>query len=152
VSPGTKIQLVSRFAGPPMRVWEACTSAELLGKWFSPAPFHDCIVKADVRVGGRFFFRMTGEPGTFAAEGVYREVDPPRRLVLTWTWTEGPPDQPPDGVTSLVTFDIEPDGEGTRLTLTHEGLPDQAQADSHKQGWTETLEKLRRLIEEGDER
>jgi uncharacterized protein YndB with AHSA1/START domain len=147
---GARLQLVRRYAAPPERVWTACTRPELLMQWFSPAPFHDCKVEADLRVGGRFFFRMTGDPGIFAAEGVYRSVDPPRRLVLTWKWTEGPPDQPPDGVTSLVTYDIEPDGDGTRLTLTQEGLADKESADSHKQGWTEALEKLARLLEKGE--
>ena len=151
MSEGTKLQIVRRFAAAPDRVWAACTRPELLQRWFSPKPFRDCVVEADVRVGGRFFFRMAGEPGTFAAEGTYREVDEPRRLVLTWTWVEGPPDQPPDGVTSLVTFDLEPDGDGTRLMLTHEGLPDLEQADSHEEGWAETFEKLARLLEEGDE-
>jgi hypothetical protein len=37
---------------------------------------------------------------------------------------------------------LAPDGDGTLLTLTHEGLPDQAQADSHAAGWSETLEKF----------
>lgn len=146
---GAKLQLIRRFNAPPERVWAACTRPELLMKWFAPAPFSDCVVEADLRVGGRFFFRMKGEPGTFAAEGVYKELDPPRRLVLTWTWTEGPPDQSPDGATSLVTFEIEPDGTGARMTLTHEGLTDGDAADSHEQGWTECLEKLKRLLDEG---
>lgn len=148
MSAGATLHVVRRFAVSPAKVWAACTQPELLMHWFAPGPFRDCTVEADARVGGRFFFRMAGEPGTFAAEGVYREVDEPRRLVLTWTWTEGPPDQPPDGVTSLVTFDIEPDGDGARLTLTHAGLPDKAAADSHEQGWTETFEKLANLLGE----
>ncbi len=152
MSADASLQIVRRFAASPADVWAACTQPDLLGQWFSPRPFHDCTVEADVRVGGRFFFRMTGGPGTFAAQGIYRAVEAPRRLQLTWTWVEGPPDQPPDGVTSLVTFDIEADGDGTRLTLTHAGLPDQAEADSHEQGWTETFEKLACLLEGGDDR
>lgn len=105
-------------------------------------------MEADVRVGGRFSYRMSGGPGDFAAEGVYREVVPPVRLVLTWEWTDGPPEEPPDGVISLVTFDLAPDGDGTMLTLTHEGLPNAERADSHRQGWTETFEKLAGLLSE----
>lgn len=101
-------------------------------------------------VGGRLFFRMASPEGTMAAEGIYREVDPPRRLVLTWTWVEGLAGAPPDATASLVTFAFEPDGTGTRLTLTHEGLPDADEARSHTEGWTEALEKLATLIDTED--
>lgn len=137
-----------RIAAPVEAVFEACTRSDLLARWLSPHAFETCEVEADVRVGGRFAFRMSGAPGTHAAEGIYREITPPTRIVLTWRWTEGSPEAPPDGVTSLVTFELAPDGDGTLLTLTHEGLPDQAQADSHAEGWSETLEKLSRLLEE----
>ena len=89
-----------------------------------------------------------GSPGTCAAEGVYQEIVPPTRIVLTWCWTDGPPEEPRDGITSLVTFELASDGDGTILTLTHEGLPNQAQADSHEAGWREALERLVRLLEE----
>jgi uncharacterized protein YndB with AHSA1/START domain len=90
---------------------------------------------------------MASPEGTMAAEGTYREVDPPRRIVLTWTWVEGLPGAPPDGATSLVTFALEPEGTGTRLTLTHEALPDADTAKGHAEGWSEALEKLATLID-----
>lgn len=143
-----KAILTRRFAASPERVFEACTRPELLARWFSPKPFDVCEFEADVRVGGRFAFRMTGAPGEYAAEGIYRELVPARRLVLTWTWTDGPADEPPDDATSLVTIDLKPDGDGTMLTLTHEGLADQAQVDSHAEGWMQTFDKLAHLLEE----
>lgn len=149
MSEGAKLVLTRRFDAAPARVWEACTRPELLARWFSPRPFHVCEVDADVRVGGSFHFRMTGEPGTYAAEGLYRQVVPGERLVFTWTWIEGPDSDPPDGVTSLVTFRFAPDGAGTLMTLSHERLPDQEQADSHQEGWTEALAKLASLLSGG---
>ena len=140
------LSLVRRINASPERVYEACTRPELLAKWFSPKPFHVCEVDADVRIGGKFSFRMTGEPGTYGAEGVYREIVPNRKLVLTWTWVDAPPDEPLDGSASLVTFDIAPDGAGTALTLTHEALRDQDEADSHQEGWIQALDKLTRLL------
>lgn len=148
MSDGVKLVLTRRINAPPARVFDACTRPELLARWFSPRPFEICEVETDVRVGGRFAFRMTGAPGIYGAEGVYREVVPGKRLVMTWTWVEGPESEPPDGVTSLVTFDLAPDGDGTLLTLTHERLPDQAQADSHREGWIEAFDKLEALLDE----
>lgn len=148
MSAGAKAVIKRWIAAAIEDVFEALTRPDMLARWMSPAAFETCEVEADIRVGGRFAFRMTGEAGTHAAEGLYREIVPPTRIALTWRWTDGPPPDPPDGVTSLVTFDLAPDGEGTLLTLTHEGLPDQAQADSHQEGWTEALDKLARLLEQ----
>jgi len=127
-------------------VFDALTDPKVLSQWFGPRAFDVCEVDADVRVGGRFAFRMKGESGMYGAEGVYREVTPPRRLVLTWTWVEAPKGEELDQVESLVTFDLQPDGDDTLLTLTHEGLKDQDTADSHEQGWSEALGKLATLL------
>jgi uncharacterized protein YndB with AHSA1/START domain len=142
-----KLVLTRRLAAAPRDVFEALTTADLLARWFSPRPFHVCEVEAELRVGGKFSFRMEGEPGRFGAEGIYKEIVPDRRLVLTWTWVERPAGDPLDDRTSLVSFDLAPDGDGTILTLTHEQLPDQEQADSHAEGWTEALAKLASLLE-----
>ena len=147
MSETVKAMLKRRIAAPVEVVFEACTRSDLLARWFSPHAFETCEVEADVRAGGRFAFRMLGARGTYAAEGVYREITPPTRIVLTWRWTKGPPEELPDGVISLVTFELAPDGDGTVLTLTHEGLLDQATADNHATGWSESLEKLGRLLE-----
>ena len=43
---------------------------------------------------------------------------------------------------SLVTFLLEPIEGGTRLTLIHEGLPDEEVRKSHEAGWSGLLDKL----------
>ena len=50
---------------------------------------------------------------------------------------------------SVVTVDFEDLGKTTRLTLVHEGLPDQEDADDHTKGWTSMIEKFVRLMEPG---
>ena len=149
MSEETKLVLERRFNAAPAEVWDACTRPDILARWFSPRSFEVCEVDADTRVGGRFHFRMKGEPGTFAAEGIYREVVPLRRLVFTWTWVEGSESDPPNGSVSLVTFEFAPDDEGTLMTLTHERLPDRRQVDSHQEGWNEALTKLASVLSEG---
>lgn len=142
-----KLTLTRRIRARPSKVYAACSRPELLAKWFGPRDFRVCEVDADVRVGGKFSFRMRRDDGgVFGAKGTYREVAPDERLVLTWQWTEGPEGEEPDGVESLVTIDLRADGEGTLLTLTHERLADQESADSHRDGWTEALDKLEALI------
>lgn len=144
------LTVVRRLRASPQAVFDACTDPAKLRLWFGPARFTVTHMEADARVGGRLFFRMTGPEGVAAAEGLYRVVDPPRRIVLGWTWVEGPAVAAQGASASLVTFALEPDGTGTRLTLTHEGLPDEAEARSHEDGWSEALEKLATLIDKED--
>jgi uncharacterized protein YndB with AHSA1/START domain len=141
-----RVIITRRLDARPDQVFEACTHPKLLAQWFGPQAFDVCEVDADVRVGGRFSFRMKSDRGTYGAQGVYQEVTPPTRLVLTWTWTEAPEGEELDGVESLVTFDLRSDGDATRLTLTHDRLRDQESADSHGEGWAEALDKLERLF------
>jgi Activator of Hsp90 ATPase homolog 1-like protein len=63
-----------------------------------------------------------------------------------WQWIEATDDNPADGLISELTIDLARDGNGTMLTLTHAGLPDQEQVDSHTHGWAEALDKLERLL------
>lgn len=141
-----RVVITRRLDARPDQVFEACTDPKLLAQWFGPRAFDVCEVDADVRVGGRFSFRMKSDRGTYGAQGVYQEVTPPTRLVLTWTWTEAPEGEELDGVESLVTFVLRSDGDATLLTLTHDRLRDQESANSHREGWTEALEKLERLF------
>ena len=48
-----------------------------------------------------------------------------------------------------MTVDFEDLGKTTRLTLVHEGLPDQEDASDHNKGWTSMIEKFARLMEQG---
>jgi len=47
---------------------------------------------------------------------------------------------------SQVTVALQPDGDGTLLTLTHEQLFDQAARDGHERGWLGSLDKLEKSI------
>ena len=141
-----EVVIARQLRARPAQVWEACTDPKLVALWFGPRAFDVCEVEADVRVGGRFAFRMQSAQGMYGAQGVYREVTPPSRLVLTWLWTEAPESEQLDGVESLVTFEIQAKGDGTLLTLTHHRLADPKSADSHREGSTEALDKLERLF------
>ena len=81
------------------------------------------------------------------AEGENVEVDPPRRLVQTLTalWSD---DVKAVG-TSRVTWEIEPVGTSCRLTVTHDQLPADANAELYG-GWTMILSGLKTLLETGE--
>ena len=74
--------------------------------------------------------------------GRFVEVNAPRRLVFTWGW-EGGDDAPypvPPGA-STVELELEPDGDGTRLRLTHR-IRGVDLGPLVEQGWTHYLDRL----------
>jgi uncharacterized protein YndB with AHSA1/START domain len=95
----------------------------------------------DARGGGRYRLIMRSPDGeTHDVSGVYREVVPDRKLVFTWAWKSTPERE------SLVTVLVEPDGDGTLLTLTHEQFFDEPARDRHQHGWNGSLDKLARFV------
>jgi uncharacterized protein YndB with AHSA1/START domain len=147
-----KLQIVKQFRAPPQRVFAACTDPAQLARWFMPKGFRMVQLHADVHVDGRLSFTMESSSGRYAAEGVYEFIDPPHKLVHSWRWTEGPLHEPADDNVSRVTYEFESFAGGTRLTLTHEKLKDQTDADNHALGWTEALEALEALLKDRETR
>jgi uncharacterized protein YndB with AHSA1/START domain len=88
----------------------------------------------DPRPGGRFEVDVAGYP----VRGRYLEVDPPRRVVVSWGFA-GSDDLPPGA--SRVTFELTPTVDGTRVDLTHSGLPD-PRLPGHRSGWAHFLPRL----------
>ena len=81
------------------------------------------------------------------AEGENVEVDPPRRLVQTFTalWSDEVKQQGP----SRVTWEVEPVGEACRLTVTHDQLKKGANGELYG-GWPMILSGLKALLETGE--
>jgi uncharacterized protein YndB with AHSA1/START domain len=106
-----------------------------------PQGFTGSIVKMDLRSGGAYRFRLRSADGAdLWQQGVYRDVVEPERLVCTYVWTdaEGNPTQPE----TLLTVTFEDHGGKTKLTL-HQVLFESVTArDSHRGGWTSSLERL----------
>lgn len=116
--------------------------------WLDPAELRTWLapvsdVDVDARVGGHFRIVMArdeADGGPIEHTGEYRELDRPRRLVFTWVsqYTDGE---------SVVTVDLEPDPVGTRLVLTHEGLPPESR-EGHAEGWGSFLDTYARSVRE----
>jgi uncharacterized protein (TIGR03086 family) len=122
----------------PEEAFSLVTEPERLRRWAAVC------ATVDLRAGGAWRWQVSP---THTAGGTVREVDPGRRVVLGWGWL-GDVALPPDS--STVTVTIEPTDGGSRVTLTHEGLPTQQQIDAHAEGWGHHLERLELLAVKGD--
>jgi activator of HSP90 ATPase len=105
------------FSAPPSRVYKALVDlkefAELTG---APASGESTEGAAFSAFGGH----VTGR---------HIELVPDKRVVQAWrakTW--------PEGVHSIVRFELQADGRGTKLVFDHEGFPED-QKDHLASGW-----------------
>lgn len=128
------VEITRVIAATPERVWAAFTEPGTLAAWFWPARLSPSVT-ADVRPGGHYRIEGTG----MAVSGVYREVEPLRRLVFTWRW---------DGeeTESLVTLEFEASDGKTVLSLRHDRLAAPQERDAHAQGWNDCLDRLHELM------
>jgi uncharacterized protein YndB with AHSA1/START domain len=136
------LTLKRRINAAPEKVYAAWTDPEKLIGWFCRAEAIPGSFKADIdaRAGGRFRVSFSTASEYCEVSGVYREVVPNARLVFTWAWHSTPERQ------SQVTVALEPDGEGTLLTLHHAQLFDDAARDGHERGWISSLNELEQLM------
>ena len=125
----------------PDRLWEAITDKEMRAKYsFGVA------TESDWTEGSEY---QSGVPGVIEiAEGENLEVDPPRRLVQSFTalWS----DEVKGEGASRVTWEIEPVGDDScRLTVTHDQLNKDANGELYG-GWPMILSGLKTLLETGE--
>ena len=132
------LRLERHFAASPEAVFRAWTDPEALAAWFGPHGVETRKVQIDLRPGGRYSLEMFEPDGVYPLSGVYREVTPPERLVMTWVWGHGEL----EGMEMLVTIELRAAKGGTDLTLTHEKLPSESAREKHQFGWTGCLDCL----------
>jgi len=121
------------------RLWEAIIDPELRRKYNFGAS-----ASSDWTPGSRYEL-AAGDMRL--AEGENLEVDPPRRLVQSFTavWSE---EVRAEG-TSRVTWEIEEVEDSCRLTVTHDQLREDAHGEIYG-GWPMILSGLKTLLETGE--
>jgi len=144
-----KLELSRTFNAPRELVFQAWTEADQFKQWFGAAACGGATlqtVKLDVRVGGKYRIQVRQADGEYyTTVGVYREVQPPERLVFTWQFEkDGAGEEfgevePPE---MLVTLEFKARGHQTELILTHEKFASPESRDRHLQGWTRCLDSL----------
>jgi uncharacterized protein YndB with AHSA1/START domain len=134
------VEVSRRIAAAPEQVFDAWLEPDQARRWlFATEGGVMERVEIDPRVGGGF--RIDERRGDELAEhfGTYVEIDRPRRLVIDFgtSFEETP---------TRVTVSIVPDGDGSLLTLRHEGVwPDWV--EKTQQGWTMVLDRLAKVVE-----
>lgn len=132
------------YDAPPERVYRAWTDPAIVAQFLGPSDIRAEVPEMDVRAGGAYKIVMHRPQGEdYVATGRYREVQPDRKLSMTWRWLE---DDPAEEHETLLTLEFAPENGGTVFTLRHEYFASPESRESHNSGWTSILDKLQSVL------
>jgi uncharacterized protein YndB with AHSA1/START domain len=98
------------FRHPPALVWDAIATPDGLREWLLCSH-----ARIEPRHGGRI--ELVSGPARYHSSGSILVWDPPR--VLEYEWNVAPVPEMPRGEHAIFRYELEPDGEGTRLLVTY---------------------------------
>jgi uncharacterized protein YndB with AHSA1/START domain len=125
----------------PERLWQAITDPTM-----TPIYYFGSLIESDFTPGSPLRYKQPD--GSVDIDGEVVEVDPPRKLVHSFSTRWEANDDPP----TTVTWEITPMGSETcRLAVTHAGFrSENATYESVKGGWPIILSGLKTLVETGE--
>ena len=126
----------------PERLWSALTQPEFTRKFWV-----DTVQACEWKPGASW--KLMAPDGRIADAGEVVEIDPPRKLVLTWQ-NHLSAEMTAEGF-SRMTYLLEPEGGVVKLTLTHTvDRSDSKLIKAVSTGWPHILASLKSLLETGE--
>lgn len=135
IEPAT-LKIQRRLPGTIERVWAYLTESDLRRQWLASG-------EMELKVGAPFEFvwrngelndppspRPAGFPEEHRMQAHITELDPPRKLAISW------------GNTGGVSFELEPRGNDVLLTVIHHRVTDRATLLNVSGGWHMHLDTL----------
>ncbi len=156
--PQNAVVIDRRFDAPIELLWKMWTDPEHFKAWYGPNGATVPVAKMDVRVGGTRLVCMEMQtpdgPMRMWFTGEYLEVVEPARLVFTDSASDengrvvsptqmGMPEGHP--TTTEVRVELQDDDGGTRMTMTHVGIPSGSPGAA---GWAMAFDKLAAYVAE----
>ena len=132
-----QITIEAEVAAPPSVVWDAWVTPAHITQWNFAIDAWCCPrAEIDLRVGGRFKYRMEAKDGSvgFDFEGVFTKLAPQQSLHFAL------------GDDRLVTIEFMQTAHGTRVAETFEA-EDENSAEQQKQGWQSILNNFKKHVE-----
>jgi uncharacterized protein YndB with AHSA1/START domain len=137
--PKPEIRLSIQVDAPPPAVFRALTDPDALREWMgAPKPV------VEPRVGGRYELGWTYPvDGKEVTGGPMRIIDivPNRRLVLSWPDWRGDTSVP----VQSITWQLEPAGDGTKVTLIHAGFVRTVDFSDYPFGWGQFMSEMAKV-------
>lgn len=138
---------VSRIIDAPAdQVWKALTTPEIIKTYFFGAD-----IQSDWKVGSPVTIKGEMKGKAYEDKGEVRSFDPERRLAFShFSPSTGQADAPENY--HLVAYDLEPEGERTKVTLTQSNLnggvkhSDVKNRAEYEKNWAMVLDGLQKAV------
>lgn len=131
-----------RVNAPLEKVWSAITNKAQMREWYFDIP------DFELKEGASFNFYEPGEERKYRHHCEISEVVANKKLKYSWSYPDISKEK------TLVKWELQPDGKGTYITLTHKGLENfehlgkDFRHESFEQGWNEILgSSLKEFVE-----
>lgn len=133
------LRITRTFPAKRERVFDALTKPEQVAQWWGPAGFTLPQADLDLRVGGKYRFKMQPPQGdAMMLTGTFKEIDPPSKLVYSWAFDGAPQ--------TLVTIELKEAEGGTEVNLIHEPFPSKELVAQHDDGWQGGFDRLEAIL------
>jgi uncharacterized protein YndB with AHSA1/START domain len=140
----TTLRLERLIPSPPEVLFTLWTTPAQLVRWWAPEGYVASVHDLDTRPGGRWRVTMRrSDGGVVVTSGVYRIVDPPRRLAFTWAWED---QSGARGHESEVMVSFEATPGGTRVVLVQQRFESKHARDNHNVGWSACFDRLTKIV------
>lgn len=128
----------------PEVVFEVVSSPEHLKEWWPD----EAAFEPAAGASGRIVFHRAAPEEALVVPITVVDAQPPRRFSFRWVYDEGAVPGPTNSL--LVTFDLEPSGEGTRVRMTETGFRERGWEGAvlehayqeHIEGWDHFIPRL----------
>jgi uncharacterized protein YndB with AHSA1/START domain len=133
----TKITVEATIDAPVEKVWKLWNGTEHVTKWNNASPdWHTPKAENDLRVGGKFVYRMEAKDGSFGFDfgGTYDKVKEKELILYTMDDTR------------KVSNTFTANGNSTKLVVEFEA-EDQNPVEMQKGGWQAILDNFKAYAE-----
>ncbi len=136
------VRIERTFEAPAEEVFDAWTSAEVIGRWFRPGrDWGEASAEVDLRVGGKVSVVMRAPDGSeVRAGGEYTLIERPHRLVFTWTFDDDPSNQ------QTIELEFTEQDGATRVVFVNSDIAAEKRRDAQYEGWRACLDNLERVL------
>jgi uncharacterized protein YndB with AHSA1/START domain len=122
-------------------VWKALVTPELIKQYLFGTD-----TKTDWKPGSSITFTGSWEGQSYEDKGTIISNEKEKRLQYSyWSSFSSLPDTPENY--AIVTFELQPEGEGTRLNVTQDHCSSEESRQHSEQNWNMVLKSIKELVE-----